>query len=91
MLKRLEYDNFGQFIAAIKAAEKLDLRYRVERERYSGTTEIAGLNLEPREPGHFFATPKITFERQQVPYEGVVYTLEILPDDEDAAAQGRSA
>jgi hypothetical protein len=91
MLKRLEYDDFGQFIAALKAAEKLDLRYRVERERYSGMTEMAAVQVEPREPGYSFGVPKITFGRKQVPYESVVYALEILPDAEDGAAQGRSA
>ncbi len=81
MLKRIEIiDDFGQFVAAIKAAEKLDLRYCVERRarrRIQRLSPIARVQ-------HQMATGQYL---EQVDDEVVEYVLEILPDEQEVGAQ----
>lgn len=47
VLKRIIYTDFGQFIAALKSAERLGLRYRVERWQKSGTIETVSGGEQP--------------------------------------------
>lgn len=87
MLKRNTYNDFGQFIAALKAAERLNLRYRVERTEYRGKTKPF-----KRIGGLIFGIP--TMERDEnapdQEWHEVEYVLEILPDL-DAASDATEA
>ena len=82
MLKRNTYRDFGQFVAALKAAERLDLRYRVERRAVVGTRPTT----IPVARDNIFAPQK--FETRDEPATWTEYTLDILPD-EDAPADER--
>lgn len=69
MLKRIVYTDFGQFVAALKSAERLGLRYRVERWE----------KRDRRPKTMVFGNPSPT---ETVEYTYVEYTLDILPDEE---------
>ncbi len=71
MLKINIYSDFGQFVAALKAAEELDLRYTVERRwiaatRPRGLLEMPMVGTSPHDP---------------VDASSIEYTLTILPDE----------
>ncbi len=78
MLKINTYTDFGQFVAALKAAEKLDLRYTVERKR----THFTHRPLVLKEPRPLFSlTPPEYIEGEEKSGSRIEYTLTILPDE----------
>ena len=79
MLKRIVYTDFGQFIAALKSAERLGLHYRVERKEVAGTTQVKRPAKEQERSTTMFTLTK--YETVDVPITRIEYTLDILPDD----------
>lgn len=80
MLKRVVYTGFGEFVAALKSAERLGLRYRAGRREVRGPVKA----LKPAQT--VFGTLNPQYE--EVPGSWVEYTLDLLPD-EDAEAGAR--
>lgn len=81
MLKTNTYTDFGQFVAALKAAEKLDLRYTVERQWVAATRRLRVFEL--RTDGKPANDP--------VDASYIEYTLTILPDETAEGEQERTA
>lgn len=86
MLKRIVYTDFGQFVAALKSAERLGLHYRVERREVTG-------NVKHLKPAPAFAglNPNYVPEYEDRPGIWVEYTLDILPDEDAATGEQATA
>lgn len=89
MLKRIIYTDFGQFVAALKSAERLGLRYRAGRKEVTGTTPVQRPAKEQETSTTFF-TP-IKYETVDQPITWVEYTLDILPDETEAGEEQATA
>lgn len=81
MLKRNTYDDFGQFVAAIKAAERLGLSYCAERKEVRWITKplkrAEGLFRFPMFP------PEIDHEAPDEHHSAIEYVLELHGGGDD--------